>query len=174
MRVISLLLLSLISAGATAKNLNTDRLMSKDTNKDGRLSREELGEPFWQRAAGQDANGDGFLDAMELQALLTEAVEERRNRRAPVVPISRFRCANSRPRTARPCATVCSFRWSDPILPCHWCSVFMVPAAIPMRRISLPLQNGRSSIPASSWHRRVTANRRGGRRVRFAVAKATS
>ncbi len=71
MRVISLLLLSLISAGATAKNLNTDRLMSKDTNKDGRLSREELGEPFWQRAAGQDANGDGFLDAMELQALLT-------------------------------------------------------------------------------------------------------
>ena len=72
MRVIPLLLLSLISVVATAKSLNTDRLMSKDTNKDGKLSKEELGEPFWQRTAGQDANGDGFLDATELQALLTK------------------------------------------------------------------------------------------------------
>ena len=54
------------SAGVLAiaqdKGINSARLMSKDANKDGRLSREELGDQFWQRAAGQDANGDGVLE----------------------------------------------------------------------------------------------------------------
>ena len=72
MRVIPLLLFSLISVVASAKGINSDRLMSKDTDKDGKLSRQELGEQFWQRSAGQDANGDGFLDATELEALLTK------------------------------------------------------------------------------------------------------
>jgi predicted peptidase len=51
------------------KGLDTERLMSKDANKDGKLSKEELGEKFWARAAGQDANGDGVLDAKDLSAL---------------------------------------------------------------------------------------------------------
>jgi predicted peptidase len=51
------------------KGIDVERLMSKDANEDGKLSKEELGEKFWQRAAGQDANGDGVLDAKEIEAL---------------------------------------------------------------------------------------------------------
>jgi len=46
-----------------------DCLLTKDTNKDGKLSKEELGEKFWKRASGQDANSDGLLDAKEIEAL---------------------------------------------------------------------------------------------------------
>jgi len=56
-------------AFAQEKPGKNDRLMSKDSNKDGKLSKEELGEQFWKRAAAQDANGDGLLDARELAAL---------------------------------------------------------------------------------------------------------
>ena len=31
------------------KDIDTDRLWSKDTNKDGKLSKEELGDKLWQR-----------------------------------------------------------------------------------------------------------------------------
>jgi predicted peptidase len=57
------------SAQEKEKGLDAGRLMSKDANKDGKLSKEELGEKFWQRAAGQDANGDGMLDAKEIASL---------------------------------------------------------------------------------------------------------
>jgi len=50
--------------------INADRLMTKDTNKDGKLSKEELGEQFWKRSSGFDANGDGVLDAKELEAMV--------------------------------------------------------------------------------------------------------
>lgn len=66
--IITLCWVSLL-AMAQDKGINTERLMSKDTNKDGKLSKEELGEQFWQRAAGQDANGDGVLDPAEIAAL---------------------------------------------------------------------------------------------------------
>ena len=62
-------LLSSIVVFAQEKPGKAGRLMSKDSNKDGKLSKEELGEQFWQRAAGQDANGDGQLDAQEIGAL---------------------------------------------------------------------------------------------------------
>ncbi|WP_146850718.1 prolyl oligopeptidase family serine peptidase [Brevifollis gellanilyticus] len=58
---------------AQEKPGKNDRLISKDSNKDGKLSKEELGEQFWQRAAGQDANGDGLLDAQEIAALQSKA-----------------------------------------------------------------------------------------------------
>ena len=48
------------------------RLADKDTNKDGKLSRRELGEQFWKRAAGFDIDGDGTLDKKELAALLAK------------------------------------------------------------------------------------------------------
>src|SRR5436190_23654505 len=59
----------LASAQEKVKGLNVERLMSKDANKDGKLSKEELGEKFWKRSAGQDANGDGVLDAKEIEGL---------------------------------------------------------------------------------------------------------
>lgn len=64
-------------AVAQDKGINTERLMSKDTNKDGKLSKQELGEQFWKRATGQDANGDGVLDQTELSAM-----EGKKGRRA--------------------------------------------------------------------------------------------
>ncbi|MFN0075156.1 MAG: prolyl oligopeptidase family serine peptidase [Prosthecobacter sp.] len=66
--IITLSLFGVIAA-AQDKGINSERLMSKDTNKDGKLSKEELGDKFWQRAAGQDANGDGALDATEIAAM---------------------------------------------------------------------------------------------------------
>src|SRR5688500_8707093 len=51
------------------KGLDAGRLMSKDANKDGKLSKEELGEKFWQRVAEKDANGDGMLDTKEIASL---------------------------------------------------------------------------------------------------------
>jgi len=66
---ISLSLVGIISV-VVAKDLNTERLMSKNANKDGKLSREELGDTLWNRLSGQDANGDGVLDATELEALI--------------------------------------------------------------------------------------------------------
>ncbi|MDZ4401418.1 prolyl oligopeptidase family serine peptidase [Prosthecobacter sp.] len=69
----TLLTISLCSVSLLAiaqdKGINPERLMSKDANKDGKLSKEELGDKFWQRAAGQDANGDGVLDPTEIAAM---------------------------------------------------------------------------------------------------------
>lgn len=45
------------------------RLQTMDANKDGKLSKEELGAQFWGRASGFDANGDGVLDAAEIAAM---------------------------------------------------------------------------------------------------------
>jgi len=47
----------------------TARLQSLDANKDGKLTKEELGAQFWNRASGYDANSDGVLDAAELAAM---------------------------------------------------------------------------------------------------------
>jgi multidrug efflux pump subunit AcrA (membrane-fusion protein) len=43
-------------------------LMSADTDKDGKISREEAPAPLQQRFDRIDANGDGFIDAAEIQA----------------------------------------------------------------------------------------------------------
>lgn len=71
MKTIPLFCLCLIAATVTAKEKGGkfDRLLAKDANKDGKLSKEELGETFWKRASGQDANGDGVLDENEIKAL---------------------------------------------------------------------------------------------------------
>jgi len=61
--------LGCVLAGLAAQDAKPDRLAAKDTNQDGKLSREELGETFWNRAAGFDANADGALDAAELNSL---------------------------------------------------------------------------------------------------------
>ncbi len=74
-------LLSSALVFAQEKPAKTDRLMSKDSNKDGKLSKEELGEQYWRRAAGQDANGDGQLDAQEIAAMQSKG----RGKRAPQV-----------------------------------------------------------------------------------------
>ncbi len=69
-RMKSLLLFLLIAVPVLAQQKDkTDRLLSKDANKDGTLSKEELGGQFWARATGFDANGDGVLDATELAAM---------------------------------------------------------------------------------------------------------
>lgn len=72
MKTMILFLLTQVSVMATvhSKELNAARLWSKDTNQDGRLSKEELGEKLWPRMSAQDANGDGALDKPELEALL--------------------------------------------------------------------------------------------------------
>lgn len=56
------------SAFAQTKD-KISRLETKDANKDGKLSKEELGDKFWSRAAGYDSNADGVLDAAEVAAM---------------------------------------------------------------------------------------------------------
>ncbi|MBX7211646.1 MAG: prolyl oligopeptidase family serine peptidase [Verrucomicrobiaceae bacterium] len=56
-------------AAAQSKSAKLDLILDKDANKDGRITKEELGEKYWARASGFDANGDGALDAKELEAL---------------------------------------------------------------------------------------------------------
>ena len=51
------------------KDLDTERLWTKDANKDGKLSKEELGDKLWKRMSAQDANGDDALDAREAEAM---------------------------------------------------------------------------------------------------------
>lgn len=64
-----LLLLFLIVPSFAQQRDKFARLESADANKDGKLSKEELGAQFWSRASGFDANGDGVLDAAELEAM---------------------------------------------------------------------------------------------------------
>jgi predicted peptidase len=59
-----------VFAIAQAKDINTERLWTKDTDNNGKLSKEELGEKLWQRMSGQDANADGAIDKAELEAIL--------------------------------------------------------------------------------------------------------
>jgi predicted peptidase len=66
-----LILLTGLASAAEKRGLNIERLMQEDLNRDGKLSKEEAGERFWARAAAQDANGDGILDAAEIAALLS-------------------------------------------------------------------------------------------------------
>jgi predicted peptidase len=54
------------------KDINTDRLWTKDTDKNGKLSKDELGDKLWQRMSPQDANGDGALDKAEVDALVAK------------------------------------------------------------------------------------------------------
>lgn len=63
-----LLLLAAVPVFAQTKD-KFARLQSMDTNKDGKLSKEELGAQFCSRAVGFDANGDGVLDEKELTAM---------------------------------------------------------------------------------------------------------
>jgi predicted peptidase len=65
----SLLLVVLTTCDTAQEKQKFDRLQSADANKDGKLSKEELGEKFWSRAAGFDANGDGVLDEKEVAAM---------------------------------------------------------------------------------------------------------
>ena len=46
-----------------------DRLMAMDQNMDGRLSKEELPAQMQERLTRMDANGDGFVDRSEAEAL---------------------------------------------------------------------------------------------------------
>ena len=65
-----ILLLLFLAATAPAQQKDKfARLESMDANKDGKLSKEELGAQFWARASGYDANADGVLDATELSAM---------------------------------------------------------------------------------------------------------
>ncbi len=68
MKTILFWMLALVAATAQQTD-KFARLQSMDANKDGKLSKEELGEQFWSRASGYDANGDGVLDATELTAM---------------------------------------------------------------------------------------------------------
>jgi len=67
-----LVTLGLAPTRAVDEESRRDRLADKDTNKDGRLSRAELGEQFWKRAVGFDIDGDGTLDEQELPAMLAK------------------------------------------------------------------------------------------------------
>ncbi len=55
-----------------------DRLMEVDENGDGRISREEAPERMGSMFERLDANGDGFIDPKEI-----EAVRERFRQRRP-------------------------------------------------------------------------------------------
>ena len=85
MKTTFLTLLSSLSVIAMvhAKDIDTERLGSKDTNKDGKLSKEELGDKLWQRMSAQDANGDGALDNKEVEALLTKGRRSKAERERP-------------------------------------------------------------------------------------------
>ncbi len=74
MKTTTLILIGLVGMFAIAqgKDINTERLWTKDTNKDGKLSKEELGDKLWQRMSAQDANSDGALDAKEAEAMSKE------------------------------------------------------------------------------------------------------
>lgn len=74
MKTTLLILLGQLSVMAMVhgKDIDTERLWSKDTNKDGKLSKEELGDKLWQRMSAQDVNGDGALDKKEVEALLAK------------------------------------------------------------------------------------------------------
>lgn len=61
-----------LGAFAQDKGVKLDRIFDKDANKDGKLTKEELGGKYWARASGFDANGDGMLDAKELVALTSK------------------------------------------------------------------------------------------------------
>jgi len=77
------LCVALVAAQGKEKGLDTERLMSKDANKDGKLSKEELGEKFWARAAGQDADGNGVLDGKELEALASKGERKKDGQARP-------------------------------------------------------------------------------------------
>lgn len=53
--------------GFTAEAMIT-RTMERDTDKDGRISKEEAGDR-WERMADNDKNGDGYLDKDEIKAM---------------------------------------------------------------------------------------------------------
>lgn len=74
MKTVAISLLSLISIASPAQETGGkfDRLKTIDANKDGKVSKEELGEKFWGRASGFDADGDGALDAKEMEALMSK------------------------------------------------------------------------------------------------------
>ena len=44
---------------AQGKDIDTGRLWSRDAYKDGKLSKDELGDKLWKRMSAQDANGVG-------------------------------------------------------------------------------------------------------------------
>jgi ABC-type transport system involved in multi-copper enzyme maturation permease subunit len=48
-----------------------ERLMRRDANRDGKLSASEVPRRFRQDVEGGDANGDGFYDYVELEAVFT-------------------------------------------------------------------------------------------------------
>ena len=58
-----------LGAFAQDKGAKLDRIFDKNTNKDGKVTKDELGGKYWARAAGFNADGDGALDAKELAAL---------------------------------------------------------------------------------------------------------
>jgi len=56
------------SGGDRPRGNRAFNLMSADTDKDGKISREEAPAPLQQRFDRIDANGDGFIDASEIAA----------------------------------------------------------------------------------------------------------
>lgn len=63
-----LIYVSLESYGDTDRVLRYALLQWKDTNQDGKLSKDELEEPFWEKFDKGDANKDGFLVGSEIDA----------------------------------------------------------------------------------------------------------
>ncbi len=82
-KLITTLCLFSVIALAKEKGIDSERLMTKDTNKDGKLSKEELGDKLWQRMSGQDANSDGALDAKEVEAMLAKGRRGREEQARP-------------------------------------------------------------------------------------------
>lgn len=65
------------------EDVNTERLWTRDTNKDGKLSKEELGGKLWQRMSAQDADADGALDQPEVDALLAKGRRGKKEQERP-------------------------------------------------------------------------------------------
>jgi len=64
---------SIQSYGDTDRHLKPALLQWKDTNQDGKLSREEVPEPFWEKFDRGDTNKDNFLVDTEIDAAFQSA-----------------------------------------------------------------------------------------------------
>jgi hypothetical protein len=141
-------------SGAQDKGIDSERLMSKDANKDGKISKEELGEKLWIRAVGQDADGDGLLDAKEIAALQAKGKGTRKGEGAArpgganlSFQVREFKGSNGHTLRTR-CATACSCRPPSTPDRSRSFSVCMARAGTRPRRMCSRQPTASKSIPA--------------------------
>ena len=66
------------SQGNNQNMTMAQRLMTRDRNKDGKISKDEAPPPMQQRFDSMDKNGDGFIDKAEMQNMRPPQGRQRR------------------------------------------------------------------------------------------------